>query len=108
MKQAWGQWRHGTPLALLDPTIVDSCVEIEVLKCIQIGLLCVEEDADRRPMMSSVVYMLSGDSVTLPDPHLPLISRRERTESIPEELESDRSDTKLLFGSMTDSSSSAV
>nr|XP_027102631.1 cysteine-rich receptor-like protein kinase 10 [Coffea arabica] len=108
LSYAWEQWRHGTPLALLDPTIVDSCVEIEVLKCIQIGLLCVEEDADRRPMMSSVVYMLSGDSVTLPDPHLPLISRRERTESIPEELESDRSDTKLLFGSMTDSSSSAV
>ncbi|XP_027111600.2 cysteine-rich receptor-like protein kinase 15 [Coffea arabica] len=108
LSYAWEQWRHGTPLAMLDPTIVDSCVEIEVLKCIQIGLLCVEEGADRRPMMSSVVYMLSGDSVTLPDPHLPLISRRERTESIPEELESDRSDTKLLFGSMTDSSSSAV
>ncbi|KAL3519541.1 hypothetical protein ACH5RR_017690 [Cinchona calisaya] len=102
---AWEQWRRGTPLALLDPTLNNSCVENEVLKCIHVGLLCIEEDVDRRPMMASVVYMLSGNSVTLPTPHYPVVSLRNTSKSIHEEIESDRSDTKLLVGSVSNSSS---
>ncbi|KAL3519540.1 hypothetical protein ACH5RR_017689 [Cinchona calisaya] len=101
---AWEQWRHGTPLALLDPTLNNSCVENEVLKCIHVGLLCIEEDVDRRPMMASVVYMLSDNSVTLPTPHHPVVSRRNISKSILEETESDRSDTRLLVGSVINSS----
>ncbi|KAL3519545.1 hypothetical protein ACH5RR_017694 [Cinchona calisaya] len=102
---AWEQWRHGTPLALLDPTLNNSSVENEVLKCIHVGLLCIEEDVDRRPMMASVVYMLSGNSVTLPTPHHPSVSRCNTSKSVPEEIESDRSDTRLLVGSVSNSSS---
>ncbi|KAL3522068.1 hypothetical protein ACH5RR_014902 [Cinchona calisaya] len=96
LSYAWQQWRDGTPLALLDPTIVDSYVKTEVLRCIHVGLLCVEEDADRRPMMASVVYMLNSNFVSLPTPYLPAISRHNKSESIPEEIESDRSAIKLL------------
>lgn len=42
----------------------------EVLKCIQIGLLCVQEHATNRPTMSTVVFML-GNDVVLPSPQQP-------------------------------------
>ncbi|KAL3522061.1 hypothetical protein ACH5RR_014895 [Cinchona calisaya] len=100
LSYAWQHWRGGTPLALLDPTIMNSYVKTEVLRCIHVGLLCVEEDADRRPTMASVVYMLNSNSISLPTPYLPAISRHNKSESIPEEIESKRSDTKLLSASV--------
>ncbi|KAL3522062.1 hypothetical protein ACH5RR_014896 [Cinchona calisaya] len=82
LRLAWQQWREGTPLALLDPTIGDSYVKTEVLRCIHVGLLCVEEDATRRPRMASVVYMLDSNSVSLPSPYLPAVSRHNKSESL--------------------------
>lgn len=41
------------------------------MRCIQIGLLCVQEDATSRPIMSSVVVMLTSLSFTLPAPSAP-------------------------------------
>jgi hypothetical protein len=48
----------------------DSYPEDQVLRCIQIGLLCVQESAMDRPSMSNVVFMLSNDT-TLPSPKQP-------------------------------------
>ncbi|KAL3522057.1 hypothetical protein ACH5RR_014891 [Cinchona calisaya] len=104
LSYAWQQWRDGNPLALLDPTIVDSYVETEVFRCIHVGLLCVEEYAERRPSMASVVYMLNGSSASLPTPYLPTVSRHNQSKSIPEEIESERSDTKLLSASVNEAS----
>jgi hypothetical protein len=39
----------------------------EVLRCIQVGLLCVQELPADRPTMSQTLRMLSGD-VTIPYP----------------------------------------
>ena len=62
--QAWNKWRDGTSSNLVDPTLrTDSTTEI--LKCIHIGLLCVQENVVNRPTMASVVLMLSSDSMTL-------------------------------------------
>ena len=58
----------------MDPIIEKSCVSSEVLKCMHIGLLCVQEDAADRPTMSSVVHMLASDNVTVPSPTRPAFS----------------------------------
>ena len=42
----------------------------EVLRCIQVGLLCVQEEANDRPTMSDVVLMLSSE-IALPSPQQP-------------------------------------
>ena len=42
-----------------------SSFESEVLRCIQIGLLCVQEKAKDRPNMSSVVLMLGNETMML-------------------------------------------
>ncbi|WCJ20313.1 cysteine-rich RLK (RECEPTOR-like protein kinase) 25 [Euphorbia peplus] len=65
---AWKLWSEGRGLELMDPSLVQSSVAGEVLKCIHIGLLCVQDDPIERPTMSYVVVMLGSDTVSLPQP----------------------------------------
>ncbi|KAL6329967.1 hypothetical protein AAG906_039882 [Vitis piasezkii] len=58
---AWQQWANGTALDLVDPALADQFPIHEVLTCIQIGLLCIQDDAADRPSMSKIVLMLSRD-----------------------------------------------
>ena len=46
----------------------------EIVKCIHIGLLCVEENPQDRPTMSTVIVMLGSESITLPEPKHPAFS----------------------------------
>ncbi|XP_057986402.1 cysteine-rich receptor-like protein kinase 44 isoform X4 [Hevea brasiliensis] len=71
---AWKLWSKGEGLELMDPSLVNSSVVAEVLKCIHIGLLCVQDDPAERPTMSSVVVMLGSDTLTLPQPRQPVFS----------------------------------
>lgn len=48
---------------LVDSCIVDSCYSPDVLRSIHVGLLCVQEKAEDRPNMSSVVMMLTNEGV---------------------------------------------
>ncbi|XP_019054574.1 PREDICTED: cysteine-rich receptor-like protein kinase 10 isoform X2 [Nelumbo nucifera] len=68
---AWGLWVEGKCLEFVDPLLVDNCSTTEVLRCIQIGLLCVQQDAADRPTMSTVVVMLGNESLALPQPTKP-------------------------------------
>ncbi|BFG27546.1 hypothetical protein CerSpe_138200 [Prunus speciosa] len=96
VSHAWKLWRDGTPLELLDPSMRDSYSRSEVIRCIHIGLLCVQEDPADRPTMQSVVLMLNSYSVTLPLPEQPAFFLRSRTEgNMPKiTLESDLSISK--------------
>ncbi|XP_019452503.1 PREDICTED: cysteine-rich receptor-like protein kinase 25 [Lupinus angustifolius] len=67
-KYAQTKWRCETPLELLDPKLEGCYSESEVIKCIQIGLLCVEEDHNDRPTMAKVVSYLNSSSLDLPLP----------------------------------------
>ncbi|KAK2987262.1 hypothetical protein RJ640_017565 [Escallonia rubra] len=68
---AWKLWRESNGLALKDSSIEGAYSAEEVLRCIQVGLLCVQEQADDRPTMSTVVLMLSSENATLPQPKHP-------------------------------------
>ncbi|XP_073108410.1 cysteine-rich receptor-like protein kinase 10 isoform X1 [Elaeis guineensis] len=71
LNHTWEKWTKGTILEILDPSLGNHCPRNEVLRCIQIGLLCVQEDPSDRPTMSTIVVMLSSDSVSLQDPSRP-------------------------------------
>ncbi|XVF77767.1 hypothetical protein PTKIN_Ptkin14bG0073200 [Pterospermum kingtungense] len=68
---AWLLWNDGKALELMDPCFQDSCVEAQVVRCVQVGLLCVQKHPEDRPSMSSVVLMLCNEEVTLPQPKEP-------------------------------------
>ncbi|KAL2928260.1 Receptor-like serine/threonine-protein kinase SD1-8, partial [Bienertia sinuspersici] len=68
---SWKVWREGKGTELLDKVVGDEYSIHEVLRCLQVGLLCVQERAEDRPTMASVVLMLSSESASLPQPKLP-------------------------------------
>ncbi|CAL5183342.1 unnamed protein product [Lathyrus oleraceus] len=71
LKNAWGQWREGNALELIDSSIRNSYTESEVLRCIHVGLLCVQERAEDRPTMPSVLLMLGSETALMPEPRSP-------------------------------------
>ncbi|XP_060191620.1 receptor-like serine/threonine-protein kinase SD1-8 [Lycium barbarum] len=68
---AWRLWKEGKGSELLDPSVGESFSPSEVMRCIQVGLLCVQEQADDRPKMDTVVLMLGSESTSLPQPKNP-------------------------------------
>nr|CAD1829375.1 unnamed protein product [Ananas comosus var. bracteatus] len=54
LSYAWQCWKSSTVTKLIDPSISENCPIHEVLRCIHIGLLCVQEYPVNRPQMSSV------------------------------------------------------
>ncbi|KAK7343558.1 hypothetical protein VNO77_12373 [Canavalia gladiata] len=71
MTYVWRLWKDQTPLNILDPNIKENYYKIEVLRCIHIGLLCVQENPNARPTMAAVVSYLHNHSLELPSPHEP-------------------------------------
>ncbi|KAL5841913.1 hypothetical protein ACOSQ3_012516 [Xanthoceras sorbifolium] len=86
---AWKNWKGGTALNLIDPTLsVGSSSDI--VRCIHIGLLCVQENVASRPTMASVVLMLTSSSLALPLPSKPAFYIR--TTKQPDSSQSTMSD----------------
>ncbi|ERN12728.1 hypothetical protein AMTRI_Chr02g217720 [Amborella trichopoda] len=83
---AWRLWHEGKGMEFTDPVLCQSRHDSEILRCIQIGLLCVQEDPMERPNMTSTLSMLNNEAVALPVPREPtfLVERRiPRVESDP-------------------------
>ncbi|KAF8030039.1 hypothetical protein BT93_E2459 [Corymbia citriodora subsp. variegata] len=68
---AWHHWNEGKAMELIDPCIRDTCSADEALRCIQVGLLCVQNSAIDRPPMPSVVLLLESETAGLPLPKPP-------------------------------------
>ncbi|GMN49796.1 hypothetical protein TIFTF001_018967 [Ficus carica] len=69
---AWQLWKEGKELEFVDPVLIESSSRPteEIIRCIHIGLLCVQEDPADRPTMSAVVVLLKGsESVSLSAPY---------------------------------------
>ncbi|KAL4598173.1 hypothetical protein ACB092_11G040800 [Castanea dentata] len=71
---AWDLWQKDEGIQLIDPKISDSCVKNQVLRCIHVSLLCVDDSATDRPTMSDVLFMLTNESLPLPLPKKPTFS----------------------------------
>ncbi|CAL5344760.1 unnamed protein product [Camellia sinensis] len=69
---AWELWIEGNAIKLVDEKLETSTMlMLEVIKCIQIGLLCVQQRPEDRPTMSSMGSMLDNEGVMLPHPKQP-------------------------------------
>ncbi|KAL4629111.1 hypothetical protein ACB092_05G286100 [Castanea dentata] len=77
----WELWREDRALDIVDSSIAESFVSHEVLRCIQIGLLCVQEDATERPTMLAILLMLSCET-TIPSPKQPAFVFRRPTNDL--------------------------
>ncbi|XP_040384151.1 cysteine-rich receptor-like protein kinase 15 [Oryza brachyantha] len=68
---AWSLWGEGRWVELMDETLVSENHSAEMMRCINIALLCVQENAADRPTMSDVVAMLSSKTMVLSEPKHP-------------------------------------
>ncbi|WJZ96230.1 hypothetical protein VitviT2T_014936 [Vitis vinifera] len=74
---AWKLWNEDNMEALIDGSISEACFQDEILRCIHVGLLCVQELAKDRPSISTVVSMLCSEIARLPTPKKPAFTERQ-------------------------------
>uniref|UniRef100_R7W9K6 Receptor-like serine/threonine-protein kinase n=1 Tax=Aegilops tauschii TaxID=37682 RepID=R7W9K6_AEGTA len=85
LSHAWGLWEQDRTMAVLDSAVnlpplsrPDSHIGSELGRCIQIGLLCIQESPDDRPAMSDVAAMLTTKTSQIAQPNRPGIYNRTR------------------------------
>jgi hypothetical protein len=71
---------------------------MEVIKCIQIGLLCVQENPNVRPTMATVVSYLNSHSPELPSPQEPAFFIQDRmNQEVTAHMESSSTNNFISF-----------
>ncbi|KAK8448161.1 hypothetical protein SEVIR_8G237500v4 [Setaria viridis] len=79
---AWRAWESGGIEELFDPALFDESQLMEIKRCVEVGLLCAQEDPANRPNMEDVVQMLCGLK-ELPTPKKPDYMETEWSDWIP-------------------------
>lgn len=88
---------EGRGLEFLEPTLDDSNSRCKIMRCMHIGLLCVQENSVDRPSMLEVDSLLKNEGTTIDTPKMPAFSMTK--------LDDDNGDTsksRLKFSSMND------
>ncbi|BAS91193.1 Os04g0633600 [Oryza sativa Japonica Group] len=88
---AWNLWKDGRQRDFVDKSILESCSLSEVFKCIHIGLMCVQDSPNARPLMSFVVSMLENEDMPHPIPTQPIYFVQRHYESEEPREYSDKS-----------------
>uniref|UniRef100_M4EZL4 Receptor-like serine/threonine-protein kinase n=2 Tax=Brassica campestris TaxID=3711 RepID=M4EZL4_BRACM len=73
LEYAWESWLETDGVDLLDQDIASSCSPVEVARCVQIGLLCIQQQAVDRPNIAQVVSMITT-TTDLPRPQQPVFA----------------------------------
>ncbi|XP_062102502.1 G-type lectin S-receptor-like serine/threonine-protein kinase At4g27290 isoform X2 [Humulus lupulus] len=69
---AWTLLKEGRSMELINEWLRDSYDNLQqVLHCIHVGLLCVQQSPMDRPTMSTVIFMLGRENEVLPQPKPP-------------------------------------
>ncbi|MED6122145.1 hypothetical protein PIB30_037026 [Stylosanthes scabra] len=79
----WMLWREGKALDLVDSSLGQSYPCATVLRCIQVGLLCVQENVNNRPSMLEVIVML-GNEAPIRQPQKPAFLFNDNRELVQE------------------------
>ncbi|KAG2240444.1 hypothetical protein Bca52824_090762 [Brassica carinata] len=96
---AWRLWKNGSSLELVDPAIGRNYQSNEITKCIHIALLCVQDNPIKRPLLSTIILMLTSNTITLPVPRVPRFIPRGRHKL---DLESSQPTGKSIVYSVND------
>ncbi|MED6169047.1 hypothetical protein PIB30_017615 [Stylosanthes scabra] len=75
--RVWEKWTENKALSILDQKI-ENYAEIEVIRCIQVGLLCVQENPDVRPPMITVISYLDNHLIEMTSPQEPAFIMHRR------------------------------
>ncbi|KAJ6793427.1 G-type lectin S-receptor-like serine/threonine-protein kinase [Iris pallida] len=69
---AWRLWNEEKAMQFMDPMLANTSYSInEARRCLHVGLLCIQENPEERPTMSTVVLMLRSEQMALSPPTSP-------------------------------------
>ncbi|KAF4361884.1 hypothetical protein G4B88_009256 [Cannabis sativa] len=71
--KAWQLWSEGKGVEFVDEAMGGSYVALEAIRCIHVGLLCVQDHTTDRPSMADVIFMLSNET-NRPQPIRPIFT----------------------------------
>uniref|UniRef100_A0A803QVL4 Protein kinase domain-containing protein n=1 Tax=Cannabis sativa TaxID=3483 RepID=A0A803QVL4_CANSA len=75
LSYTWRIYREGNTSKMVDPLMRVGSAS-DVMRCIHIGLLCVQQNIENRPTMNAIVLMLNSNSLSLPLPSEPAFFMR--------------------------------
>ncbi|GMN65189.1 hypothetical protein TIFTF001_034243 [Ficus carica] len=73
---AYELWKEGQGMEFVDPSLDDTLSSCKLMKCLQIALLCVQNNANDRPSMLDVSLMLRNDYDAIKIPQRPAFSSK--------------------------------
>ncbi|KAK4421283.1 G-type lectin S-receptor-like serine/threonine-protein kinase [Sesamum alatum] len=73
---AWKLWNEDNGMTFVDQMIASSNFQREIVRCIHIALLCVQEFPENRPAIQTVLSMLSREIMDLPLPEQPVFAEK--------------------------------
>uniref|UniRef100_N1R1N9 Cysteine-rich receptor-like protein kinase 10 n=1 Tax=Aegilops tauschii TaxID=37682 RepID=N1R1N9_AEGTA len=74
---AWLLWKREKWCELIDPCLDVKHPNMEIMRFINVGLMCVQDDAIDRPTISDAISLLMNESTSLPDPKKPAYFRNK-------------------------------
>ena len=74
-------------MEFMNPTLDDTTSSCKLIRCLQIALLCVQENTIDRPSMLEVSSMLKNETIVVTNPKKPTFSTKRD--------EGDEKDSKL-------------
>jgi hypothetical protein len=74
--QAYDLWKEDEGMELIDPSLDDSSSSCKLMRCLQVALLCVQENPVDRPTMLEVYSMLKNDIGSITPPKKPAFSAK--------------------------------
>ncbi|MED6160547.1 hypothetical protein PIB30_052372 [Stylosanthes scabra] len=77
---AWAKWKEEKTLEFLETSLRGNYSENEVVRSIQIALLCVQDDPNERPTMTEIVSYFNSSSEEVPLPQEPILSKSKKME----------------------------
>ncbi|KAF5749541.1 wall-associated receptor kinase-like 5 isoform X1 [Tripterygium wilfordii] len=74
LEYAYESWRDEGVKEFIDPSLNDSASPCKLLTCMQVALLCVQENPEDRPSMLEVFSMIRSDTTNISNPRRPAFS----------------------------------
>ncbi|XP_019174839.1 PREDICTED: cysteine-rich receptor-like protein kinase 25 isoform X2 [Ipomoea nil] len=108
LSYAWKHWMEDRALEMVDQSLGGLYSRNEVIQCIHVGLLCVQEDVDERPTMANVMLMLNSNSSNRRIPNPPAFFNGRNNMMISAGQEVDQSRKKSLPLSVNEASISEL
>ncbi|KAF5943720.1 hypothetical protein HYC85_017797 [Camellia sinensis] len=81
LEYAWKLWNEDNIVTLVDPMISYQYFRRDILRCVHVGLLCVQEFSVDRPTISTALSMLKSEISYLPMPKQPAFTQRLKRQS---------------------------